>query len=152
MTICFANERRKTKAEFNAFLKGVLSCAHVLVYKNGELFYKVVDKEQSQETKEHRKRFLESERKIKELQEKTEKRKKATMKARTPEMVERIKLKNIKIVNDFFNNKNNPDVFEVARRIKCVSETIYAIQRTGVLPKRYATQLQREISPKLKEV
>lgn len=150
--ILFAKERNQEKNDFIEFVQGVLSCANVLVYKNGELFYKVVDKEQSQETKEHRKRFLESERKIKELQKKTEKRKKATMKARTPEMVERIKKKNIKIIQDFFKNKNNPDVFEVARRIKCVSETIYAIQRTGVLPKRYVTQLQREISSKLKEV
>lgn len=150
--ILFAKERNQEKNDFIEFVQGVLSCTNVVVYKNGELFYKVVDKKQSEEMKAYRKRFLESERKIKELEKKIKKRKKATMKARTPEMVERIKLKNIKIIQDFFKNKNNPDVFEVARRIKCVPETIYRIQRTGVLPKRYVTQLQHEISPKLKEV
>lgn len=150
--ISFMKEKNQERNDFIDYVKSVLSCDYVKVYKYGELWYEVQGKDEKHKIKQHRKRYNDSNKKMLELQKKAEKRKKATMKARTPEMVERIKLKNIKIMQDFFKNKNNPDVFEVARRIKCVSETIYAIQRTGVLPKRYATQLQREISPKLKEV
>lgn len=151
-TFLFMKERNQEKNDFIDYVKNILSCDRVKVYKDGEFWYEVEGKNQKKDIKEHKKRYRDSEKKIVELLAKEEKKKKVTMKARSPEMVERIKAKNKKIVQDFFKNKNNPDVFEVALIIKCVPETIYAIQRTGLLPKKYATQLQREISSKLKEV